>query len=67
MTYRHILLCWWMQIPLHIDIRSTSDEGAPIVAKDPSAPAAQAYRQAAERIWELVQVAQPQGPTIRSQ
>jgi ATP-binding protein involved in chromosome partitioning len=38
-------------VPLTIAIRETSDEGRPVVATDPSSPAAQAYREIAERAW----------------
>lgn len=61
----HVLLC--AQIPLHVDVRTCSDEGSPIVARDVQAPAAQAYKQAAHQVWELVQIAKPQAPTIRTQ
>jgi ATP-binding protein involved in chromosome partitioning len=38
-------------VPLTIAIRETSDEGRPVVATDPSSPAAKAYREIAERAW----------------
>jgi ATP-binding protein involved in chromosome partitioning len=39
-------------VPLHMDIRATSDEGRPIVASSPDSPHAQAYREIAARAWE---------------
>lgn len=56
-----------VQIPLNLDIRTASDEGAPIVVRDPGAPSAQGYIRAAESVWNLLQQAQPLGPTIRTQ
>jgi len=38
-------------VPLMIAIRETSDEGRPVVATDPSSPAAEAYREIAGRAW----------------
>ena len=38
-------------VPLTIAIRETSDEGRPVVATDPSSPAAEAYREIAGRAW----------------
>ncbi|MSO75346.1 MAG: iron-sulfur cluster carrier protein ApbC [Alphaproteobacteria bacterium] len=40
------------EIPLHMDIRETSDSGRPIVASEPASPHAQAYRRIAQRVWE---------------
>ncbi|XP_022111463.1 iron-sulfur protein NUBPL-like isoform X2 [Acanthaster planci] len=39
-------------IPLHIGIRETSDEGRPIVVSCPESPQALAYRQLAERVLD---------------
>jgi ATP-binding protein involved in chromosome partitioning len=39
-------------VPLHMDIRSTSDEGQPIVASHPDSPQAQIYREIAARAWD---------------
>jgi ATP-binding protein involved in chromosome partitioning len=36
-------------VPLTLAIRETSDEGRPVVATEPSSPAAEAFRQIAER------------------
>lgn len=43
------------EIPLHIDIRKTSDSGAPIVVARPDSAPAQAYRQLARRLIEAGQ------------
>jgi ATP-binding protein involved in chromosome partitioning len=42
-------------VPLHMDIRSTSDEGRPIVASHPDSPQAQIYREIAGRAWDQLQ------------
>jgi ATP-binding protein involved in chromosome partitioning len=42
-------------VPLHMDIRSTSDEGTPIVASSPGSVHAQIYRDIAARAWEQLQ------------
>jgi ATP-binding protein involved in chromosome partitioning len=38
-------------VPLHMDIRVTSDEGQPIVATSPNGPHAQIYRDIATKAW----------------
>ena len=38
-------------VPLHMDIRQTSDEGQPIVATSPNGPYAQIYRDIATKAW----------------
>jgi ATP-binding protein involved in chromosome partitioning len=43
------------EIPLHMDIRQTSDEGRPIVATNPDSPHAKAYRAVAQNVWERLQ------------
>jgi ATP-binding protein involved in chromosome partitioning len=45
------------EIPLHAEIRETSDEGQPIVVSRPDTKHAQAYRAIAERIWEKISAA----------
>jgi ATP-binding protein involved in chromosome partitioning len=40
------------EIPLHLDIRTTSDSGCPIVVAQPDSPHAQAYRNIAGRVWK---------------
>ena len=42
-------------VPLHMDIRSTSDDGRPIVASRPDSPQAQIYREIAARAWDQLQ------------
>ena len=39
-------------VPLHIDIRATSDEGDPIVVSRPESSAAQEYMRIARKVWE---------------
>jgi ATP-binding protein involved in chromosome partitioning len=49
------------EIPLHLDIRTTSDSGRPIVVAQPDSPHAQAYKNIAGRVWK--QLSAPQrGP-----
>jgi ATP-binding protein involved in chromosome partitioning len=43
------------EIPLHIDIRKTSDAGVPIVVGKPESAAAKAYVNVAERVWQQLQ------------
>ena len=52
------------EVPLHLDIRTTSDEGLPIVATRPDAPQSQIYRQIAERVWAELDGAQRPKPRI---
>ena len=42
-------------VPLHMDIRATSDEGQPIVASSPNSVHAQIYRDIAARAWSELQ------------
>ncbi|MBP2292117.1 iron-sulfur cluster carrier protein ApbC [Azospirillum rugosum] len=49
------------EIPLHIDIRETSDQGQPITVSQPESEHAKAYRGIAKRVWE--KIAGDQGPT----
>lgn len=44
-------------VPLHMDIRATSDSGQPIVATAPESPHAQIYQELAGRIWSEVEAA----------
>ena len=46
------------EIPLHLDIRTTSDNGQPIVASQPESAHAQAYKNIAGRVWK--QLSAPQ-------
>jgi ATP-binding protein involved in chromosome partitioning len=45
-------------VPLHMDIRATSDEGRPIVASSPDSVHAQIYRDIAVRAWSELQGSQ---------
>ena len=38
-------------VPLHMDIRKTSDEGKPLVASEPDGPHAEIYREIAKNTW----------------
>jgi ATP-binding protein involved in chromosome partitioning len=40
------------EVPLHIDIRVTSDSGHPIMASQPDGPHGQIYRNIAGRVWK---------------
>jgi ATP-binding protein involved in chromosome partitioning len=42
------------EVPLHMDIRMTSDAGEPIVVSAPDGPHALAYREIAEAVWAKV-------------
>jgi ATP-binding protein involved in chromosome partitioning len=42
------------EVPLHMDIRKTSDAGTPIVVSVPDGPHALAYRQIADAVWAKV-------------
>jgi ATP-binding protein involved in chromosome partitioning len=44
------------EVPLHISIRETSDNGTPIVVSDPNSEHAKAYRTIADRIWEKIEI-----------
>ncbi|WP_448208495.1 iron-sulfur cluster carrier protein ApbC [Azospirillum sp. sgz302134] len=48
------------EIPLHIEIRETSDQGQPIVVSQPESEHAKSYRRIAQRVWE--KIAGDQGP-----
>jgi ATP-binding protein involved in chromosome partitioning len=52
------------EVPLHISIRETSDEGRPIVVAQPESPHAQIFRQMASRIAEKLGSARRQAPKI---
>ncbi len=45
------------EIPLHMDIRETSDEGKPIVVSDPDSEHAKAYRAIADKVYENIESA----------
>ena len=40
------------EVPLHLDIRTTSDCGHPIVVSQPDSPYAQIYKNIAGRVWK---------------
>jgi ATP-binding protein involved in chromosome partitioning len=44
------------EIPLHIEIRETSDSGRPVVVSRPEAPNAQVFCAIAARVWEKVSI-----------
>jgi ATP-binding protein involved in chromosome partitioning len=43
------------ELPLHIDIRETSDSGTPIVMSRPDSEHAKAYRKIADRVWQKIE------------
>ncbi|MCP5368443.1 MAG: iron-sulfur cluster carrier protein ApbC [Hyphomicrobiales bacterium] len=45
------------ELPLHIDIRTTSDGGNPITVSDPDSAHAQAYRGIAQKVWAKIEQA----------
>ncbi|WP_421997111.1 iron-sulfur cluster carrier protein ApbC [Reyranella sp.] len=49
------------EVPLHLDIRTTSDSGHPIVVAQPDGPHAQIYRNIAGRVWKQLSASQ-RGP-----
>src|SRR5215467_10799181 len=51
-------------VPLHMDIRETSDAGRPVVATDPDGPHAQAFRAIAARVREQLGTATRAAPKI---
>jgi len=40
------------EVPLHLDIRTTSDSGNPIVVSKPDSPHAQVYKNVAGQVWK---------------
>ena len=52
------------EVPLLLDIRTTSDAGTPICAADPDSPAAQAFAAIARRVWDGLAARQPKAPRI---
>ena len=49
------------EVPLHLDIRTTSDSGHPIVVAKPDSPHAQIYKNIAGRVWKQLSANQ-RGP-----
>lgn len=52
------------EVPLLLDVRTSSDAGTPIVAAAPDSPAALAFVAIARRVWEKVQAPTAAGPRI---
>jgi ATP-binding protein involved in chromosome partitioning len=52
------------EIPLLLDIRTTSDAGTPMVSAAPDSDAAHAYQAIARRVWEKLGATQAAGPKI---
>jgi len=52
------------EVPLHIAIRETSDEGRPIVVSEPQSPHAQIFRDMASRVAEKLGSSKRQAPRI---
>ena len=46
------------EVPLHLDIRTTSDSGHPIVVSKPDSPHAQVYKNVAGRVWKQLSAKQ---------
>ena len=49
------------EVPLHLDIRTTSDSGHPIVVAQPDSPHAQVYKNIAGRVWKQLSANQRGG------
>ena len=49
------------EVPLHLDIRTTSDSGHPIVVDKPDSPHSQVYKNIAGRVWKQLSANQ-RGP-----
>jgi ATP-binding protein involved in chromosome partitioning len=49
------------EVPLHLDIRTTSDSGHPIVVAQPDSPHAHVYKNIAGRVWKQL-TANQRGP-----
>ncbi|OUS12616.1 hypothetical protein A9Q97_05865 [Rhodospirillales bacterium 47_12_T64] len=52
------------EMPLHIDIRTTSDEGEPIVVSSPEGEHAKRYADIADGVWSSLATSAKQAPTI---
>ena len=50
------------EVPLHLDIRTTSNSGHPIVVSQPDSPYAQIYKNIAGRVWKQLVSANQRGP-----
>jgi len=60
----HLGIPFLGEVPLLLDIRTTSDAGTPICAADPDSPAAQAFAAIARRVWDGLAARQPKVPRI---
>jgi ATP-binding protein involved in chromosome partitioning len=49
------------EVPLHMDVRATSDSGKPITATAPASPQAQIFRELAVRAWAELEAVQGKG------
>ena len=49
------------EVPLHMDVRATSDSGRPITASAPASPQAQIFRELAVRAWAELEAVQGKG------
>ena len=49
------------EVPLHMDVRATSDSGKPITATAPASPEAQIFREIATRAWAELEAAEGKG------
>ena len=52
------------EVPLHLSIRETSDQGTPIVVSQPDSPQAGAFKAIADQVSAKLGAAQQDGPTI---
>ena len=51
-------------VPLHMDIRSNSDSGTPVVDSDPTGPHAEIYKSIAAKVASALEVEKTEGPSI---
>jgi len=47
------------EVPLHMDIRETSEKGIPLVIANPTSPEAMIYKEIAHKLWTSLTVTQP--------
>jgi ATP-binding protein involved in chromosome partitioning len=53
------------EIPLHMDIRATSDEGRPVVATAPDGPHSKSYVAIARKVWDALETGLASKPAPR--
>jgi ATP-binding protein involved in chromosome partitioning len=53
------------EVPLHLDIRTHSDDGNPIVAAKPDGEHARIYREIAQRVWSALEGGEQSRPAPR--